>query len=89
MFEEGPPQRRGVHMSDVVYWMMRFYTSNIAFLRHFGRSPFRNVAVGREDSEEEIQWLKTLGVHRTQEDEEARAMVREDIANGQWRPLQL
>lgn len=89
MLEEGPPQWKGVHMFDVVYWMMRFYTSNIAFLRHFKRSPFRNVALGREDTEEEIEWLKTLGVDRTHEDEETRAMVREDIANGQWRPLQL
>lgn len=89
MLEEGPPQWKGVHMSDVVYWMMRFYTSNIAFLRHFGRSPFRNVAVGREDTEEEIQWLKTLGVHRTKDDEETRAMIKEDIANGKWRPLEL
>ena len=89
MLEEGPPQGKVVHMYDVVYWMMRYYTSHVAYLRHFGRSPFRNIAVGRKDTEEEVQWLQELGLDRTKEDEEARDMIREDIENRRWRPLQL
>lgn len=89
LLSEGPPEDRSVHISDVVYWMMRFYTSHIAFLRHFGRSPFRNVAVGRMDTDEELQWLKQLGISRTNEDADVREMIRQDIDNGRWRPLEL
>lgn len=89
ILEEGPPQGKVVHMYDVVYLMMRSFTSHVAYLRHFGRSPFMNVAVGRKDTDEEFQWLKGLGVNRTKEDEEARDKIREDIDNGRWRPLQL
>lgn len=89
MIEEGPPQGKIVHMYDVIYWLMRWYTSHVAYQRHFGRSPFQNVAAGRNDTEEEIQWLKNLGVNRTKEDEDARNQIKQDIDNGRWRPLQL
>lgn len=89
MLDEGPPQDKNVRMPDVIYWMLRFYISNVAFLRHFGRSPFQNIALGRNDTVEELQWLKALGVDRTEEDEKVREMIKDDIKEGQWRPLQL
>lgn len=89
MLEEGPPQGKIIHMYDVVYWMMRYYMSHIAYCRHFGRSPFRNIAAGRQDTDEELQWLEGLGVNRTKEDDDARDIIRRDIDNGRWTPLQL
>lgn len=87
MHDEGPPQSR--NMSDVVYWMMRYYRGHVAYLRHFGRNPFQNVARGRKDTEEELEWLRGVGVTRSEDDEKAREAIREDIDNGRWRPLQL
>ena len=89
LMESGPPQARGVHMHDFVYWVMRLYTSQYAFVRHFGRSPLRNVAVGRDDAEGEAEWLKATGVQRTEEDEIIRKTIKEDVENGRWRPLSL
>ena len=89
MLEEGPPLGKGVHMHDLVYWLMRYYKSHIAFLRHFGRSPFRNVAVGRDDAEGEVEWLRMHGVEWTEEDEMVREMIKEDVEKGRWRPLEL
>ena len=89
ILEEGPPQWEGVHMTDVIYWLMRVFVSHIAHIRYFGRSPFRNIAVGRLDTDEEVQWLSKVGVHRTQEDEKTRDAIKQDMEQGIWRPLQL
>lgn len=89
MIKEGPPQGKGVHMHDLIYWSLRYYTSHIAFLRHFGRSPFRNVAVGRDDAEGEAEWLRRCGVERSEGDEKVREMIKEDRKNGRWRSLEL
>lgn len=67
MLAEGPPRGKGVHMSDVVHWMMRYYASHVACGDHFGRSPHGNVAVGRDDGEGEAEWLAETGVLRTDE----------------------
>ena len=85
----GPPEGKNIRMHDFVYWLMRYYTSHIAYMRHFGRSPFRNVAVGRDDAEGEVEWLRSVGVERTEEDEEARELIKDDVQNGRWRPLEL
>ena len=46
LLTNGPPRGDGARMPDFAYWMMRYYTSHVAYVRRFGRSPFRNVAVG-------------------------------------------
>ncbi|KAK3701772.1 hypothetical protein LTR37_015292 [Vermiconidia calcicola] len=89
MLSEGPPQGKSVHMSDVVYWMMRYYASYVAYVDNFGRSPYRNVAVGRDDGEGEVEWLAENGVWRTEEDEQVREKIKQDIENGVWSPLYL
>lgn len=86
----GPPKGEGVTMPDFVYWMMRIFTAHVSYVGHFGdRSPFQNVAVGRADKEGEREWLQANfpGMVWTEEDEETRAKIREDVKNGRWTPL--
>ena len=85
----GPPRGKGVTMSDFVYWIMRYFTSHVAYISKFSRSPFRNVAVGRNDGDGEVAWLRTYGVIWTKNDEDVRQRVRLDQDANKWTPLNL
>jgi uncharacterized protein (DUF924 family) len=68
MLNKGPPQINitisetgHLSMSHFVYWIMRYFTAHVAYVEWFGRSPFRNCAVGREDREGEEEWLGYCG----------------------------
>lgn len=93
MLEEGPLHLKGsmdkavsMRIEQFVYWMMRYFTAHVAYVEWFGRSPFRNCAVGRRDREGEKEWLDYCGIVV---DEGVRERVRRDIEGGGWRPLEL
>jgi hypothetical protein len=89
MIQDGPPMGEGVHMPDLVYWLMRYSSAPMAVTRKFGRSPIRNVAIGRDDAEGEVDFLNKIGVGRTEGDEMVRQKIKADIAAGRWEPLEL
>jgi hypothetical protein len=69
--------------------LMRYSSAPMAVTRKFGRSPIRNVAIGRDDAEGEVDFLNKIGVGRTEGDEIVRQKIKEDIAAGRWEPLEL
>jgi uncharacterized protein (DUF924 family) len=69
-------------MTQFVYWMMRYFTTHDPIVRTFGRSPWRNAVVGREDTEPETEWLKKCDAARSDADDEVRRKVARDIAEG-------
>lgn len=89
LLTQGPPQGSHVRVFDFVYWLMRYYTSHVSYVVHFGRSPFRNIAVGRDDASEETQWLRLNGVFWREEDENVRRKIKADIQAHAWTPMQL
>jgi uncharacterized protein (DUF924 family) len=89
LLERGPPQGPSVVMSNFVYWIMRYFTSHVAYVTAFQRSPFRNVAVGRDDAAGEAAWLQKYGIVWTKADEIVRGHIRTDRQKGRWTPLDL
>jgi hypothetical protein len=66
--------------------LMRYFTAHVGYVGWFGRSPFRNYAVGRENGEGEVEWLKYCGVTP---DEEVREGVRRNKERGVWTGLEV
>ncbi|KAE8454676.1 hypothetical protein EG329_000299 [Mollisiaceae sp. DMI_Dod_QoI] len=85
ILKQGPPQGR-VGIEQFVYWIMRYFTSHVAYVDRFERSPFRNCAVGRDDREDEKEWLVYCGV---ESDEVVRETIRIDVESGRWTPLEV
>lgn len=65
---------------------MRYFTSHVAYVHWFGRSPFRNCAVGKEDQSGEKEWLGCCGV---EVDEEVGEKVKDDVERSVWMELEV
>ena len=89
LLEAGPPQGKEATVADLVYWMMRYYSSHLGYMWHFKRSPIRNIAIGRQDAVGEVAWLKVLGINRSETDEDTRILIIDDKERHRWRPLHL
>ena len=89
LLKAGPPRDENVGIEDFVYWIMRYYTSHIAYVTRFGRSPIRNIGVGRADGVGEVEWLRKMGITRNAEDERIREHIKGDIQRDKWTPLAL
>ncbi|EJD42708.1 hypothetical protein AURDEDRAFT_185892 [Auricularia subglabra TFB-10046 SS5] len=82
----GPPKGDNVRMEDYTYWFLMLYEAHVAIVRTFGRIPFYNGALGREDTEEEKQWLgaiNRLGCVTPMTEKR----IREDVLAGRWTRL--
>ncbi len=75
-----------MRIEQFVYWILRYFTAHVAFVRWFGRRPTGNVALGREDNPGEGQWLGLVG---TGDDDGVMKDVRRDVERGFWRDLEL
>jgi uncharacterized protein (DUF924 family) len=85
----GPPTTQGTGMDEFVFWILRYFTAHVAFVRRFRRSPFRNVSVGREEEEGEQDWLAENGIVNGEEEELVRRKVKIDKEEGIWRALEM
>lgn len=88
ILQQGPPQGEegSIGIEQFVYWIMRYFTAHVAYVTWFGRSPFRNCAVGRDDKEGEKEWLLYCGV---ESDEMVRKKAGVDVKKGVWTPLEV
>lgn len=89
MLRNGPPRGSQVFMWEFVFWILRYFTSHFAYIESFGRSPFRNVAVGRDDTVHEAEWLQEYGVKWTVKDEKVRKKIKAAHQCNTWDPLEL
>jgi hypothetical protein len=96
LLKEGPPQRRGtgpgrgvgggVRIEQFVYWILRYFTAHVAFMRWFGRRPTGNAALGRENNPGKGEWIGLVGA---EDDDAVREEVKRDVERGVWRELEL
>jgi uncharacterized protein (DUF924 family) len=89
LLKEGPPKGESVQIEDFVWWVFRYFTGHVGIVERFGRSPWRNVAVGRDDTEHERAWLVELESDPSAGDEMVRKEVKEDVINQRWSELVL
>ncbi|EJD51137.1 hypothetical protein AURDEDRAFT_57222 [Auricularia subglabra TFB-10046 SS5] len=83
----GPPAGDDIEMQDFAYWIMAMiYEGHSCVVRTFGRVPFYNGALGRDDTEEEKQFLASVNRMGCVAPETERR-IRKDIAAGRWTPL--
>ncbi|KZP34526.1 hypothetical protein FIBSPDRAFT_846657 [Athelia psychrophila] len=76
-----------VAMPAYVYWFCMLMETHPVIIEKFGRYPYRNGAVGREDTEAEARFVReTNGFGAV--DEETRREIRADVERGIWRPIQ-
>lgn len=87
LLADGPPYEGALGMHDFVYWIMRYFTSHYSYVKLFGRSPFRNVAVGRADHKSEVPWLRGYGTVWGENDKAVRKQIHQDVLSGRWTPL--
>ncbi|KAL9096649.1 MAG: hypothetical protein Q9165_001136 [Trypethelium subeluteriae] len=66
--------------------MCRIVRVHEPIIASFGRYPYRNGKMGRENTEEELEFLKKIGGFGDCDPETARK-IREDVEAGRWTPL--
>ncbi|OQO13949.1 hypothetical protein B0A48_00824 [Cryoendolithus antarcticus] len=60
--------------------------AHVGVLEKFGRFPWRNAPLGRDDTGEEVGYLESIGGF-AQMDGRVTGEIREDVRKGIWRPL--
>lgn len=68
------------------YWFCLLMDAHPPIIKRFGRYPYRNGAVGRVSTEEELEFSKKTGGF-AEVDEETAKRIREDVLKGVWTPL--
>ena len=73
--------------ADAIYWYKMIDHVHRPVIAHFGRYPYRNLAMGRESTPEEIKFQED-NHHFAEIDGESARQIRSDVLQGVWRPLQ-
>jgi uncharacterized protein (DUF924 family) len=74
-------------LSALVYWMLMLIETHTPIVRTFGRYPYRNGALGREDTEAERAFMEqTSGFAGVEAD--VRKRIAEDVRKGRWTPIE-
>jgi hypothetical protein len=74
-------------LSALVYWMLMLIETHTPIVRTFGRYPYRNGALGREDTEAERVFMEqTSGFAGVEAD--VRKRIAEDVREGRWTPIE-
>lgn len=81
------PVEPGLQIDKFTFWMLRLLTVHTPLIRKFGRYCYRNTSLGRESTEEEVQYAKDTDNFAMLDDEEAIKKIREDVKAGRWSPL--
>ena len=82
------PVHDGAQSDDFFFWAMRLFRVHYPLVKKFRHYPYRNGAVGRDSTEEEIQYAKDTDGFAMLQDEGAVNKLREDVEGGRWTPLQ-
>ncbi|KAF9258999.1 hypothetical protein L218DRAFT_700652 [Marasmius fiardii PR-910] len=88
LIKGGPPVVEGTNNADLWFWMLRVFESHKPIIEKFGRYPYRNETTGREDTDEEKEYLKVtenFGM-RGLSDEDTRKL-RDQVRDGVWEEL--
>ena len=81
------PLEPGLQIDKFTFWLLRLTTVHPPLLRKFGRYCYRNTSLGRESTQEEIQYAKDTDNFAMLDDEDAAKKIREDVVAGRWSPL--
>ena len=85
LFREWIPE--GADFAQTVFWWCRVKEAHTPIIRAFGQYPYRNRAVGRSSTPEEVVFLGQTGNFGVSVDEEAAGRIRDDVERGVWTPL--
>jgi len=82
------PAKDVTTVEGYAYWMCMVMDVHFPIINRFKRYPYANLWCGRQDTDEELEWMeKTGGFGRV--DEQVAERVRKDIEMGVWTPLGL
>jgi uncharacterized protein (DUF924 family) len=73
-------------MEDFAFWLWTVMDVHKPVIESFGRYPYKNSAMGREETDREREWIVAWGMGREVDDHTARR-IREDVLRGRWTPL--
>ncbi|GJC85491.1 hypothetical protein ColLi_08329 [Colletotrichum liriopes] len=82
----GSPVGEDVTTQEWVFWSCMLMDVHWPIIRRFGRYPYRNLILGRQSTEEELEWLKETE-HFGEASAEVAVKVKEDIAADRWTSL--
>ncbi|KAK7457764.1 hypothetical protein VKT23_010103 [Stygiomarasmius scandens] len=83
---EGPPDTED--FAEFMFWYYRVFDVHKALLSRFGRYPYRNTALGRVSTEEEVKFIEeTGGFGRARLTDEEVERIRKQSEEGVWEPL--
>ncbi|RDW88291.1 hypothetical protein BP6252_00323 [Coleophoma cylindrospora] len=89
MMRKGTPKRDAegvVKMEEFMFWMLTVIDVHRPIIERYGRYPYRNGALGRTSTEDEVKWLDVDAGLGTVDDAVA-TRIREDVEAGRWTPL--
>jgi hypothetical protein len=73
-------------MEDFAFWLWTVMDVHKPVIESFGRYPYKNSAMGKEETDREREWIVAWGMGREVDDHTARR-IREDVLQGRWTPL--
>jgi uncharacterized protein (DUF924 family) len=82
------PVEEGTKFDDFMFWHLRMVKVHTPILHKFERNPFCNNVIGRDSTEEELQYAKDTNYYGIMRDKEVVRRIRADVDARRWTPLQ-